>query len=51
MARTTRLVVAGMPHHLIQRGNNRQAIFVDDEDRSQFLKVLREAAAARCAGL
>lgn len=44
MARTTRLVVAGMPHHLIQRGNNRQAIVVDDEDRRQFLQDLREAA-------
>lgn len=44
MARTTRLVVAGMPHHLIQRGNNRQPIFVDDHDRRQFLQVLREAA-------
>lgn len=46
MARTTRLVVPGLPHHLIQRGNNRQAIFVDDEDRRQLLQVLREAALA-----
>lgn len=45
MARTTRLVVAGMPHHLLQRGNNRQAIFLDDDDRRQFLLVLREVAA------
>lgn len=46
MARTTRLVVPGLPHHLIQRGNNRQAIVVDDEDRRQLLLVLREVAAA-----
>lgn len=46
MARTTRLVVPGLPHHLIQRGNNRQEIFVDDEDRRQFLQVLREVARA-----
>jgi len=44
MARTTRLVVPGLPHHLIQRGNNRQAIFVDDEDRRKYLQVLRDAA-------
>lgn len=46
MARTTRLVVPGLPHHVVQRGNNRQAIFVDDEDRRQFMQVLREAAQA-----
>lgn len=51
MARTTRLVAAGMPHHLIQRGNNRQAIFLDDDDRRQFLQVLREAAAVNRVAL
>jgi len=46
MARSSRLAVAGYPHHLIQRGNNRGAIFVDDEDRARYLALLREAVAA-----
>lgn len=44
MARLPRLVLPGLAHHLIQRGNNRQLIVLDDEDRCQFLALLREAA-------
>ncbi|RJG02330.1 transposase [Noviherbaspirillum sedimenti] len=44
MARLPRLVVPHQPHHVIQRGNDRQAIFRDDEDYRAFLKWLREAA-------
>lgn len=44
MARQPRLVVPGHPHHLIQRGNNRQPIFLDDDDRHRYLSMLREAA-------
>ena len=33
MSRQPRLTVPGYPHHIIQRGNNRQPIFVDDADR------------------
>lgn len=32
MARLPRLTLPGYAHHVIQRGNNRQPIFVDDED-------------------
>jgi putative transposase len=42
MARTARLAVPGYPHHLIQRGNNRQAVFVDADDRARYLGMLRE---------
>lgn len=45
MARQPRLTVPGYPHHVIQRGNNRQAIFLDDEDRRRWLELLREQAA------
>jgi putative transposase len=45
MARLPRLAVAGLPHHVIQRGHNRQAVFLDDEDRCAYLGALREAAA------
>ncbi|HVT34155.1 MAG TPA: transposase [Nevskiaceae bacterium] len=40
MARLPRLVVPHHPHHVIQRGNNRQAIFLDDDDRLQLLELL-----------
>jgi len=46
MARMSRLAIAGYPHHLIQRGNNRAAIFSDDTDRRRYLDLLREAARA-----
>jgi putative transposase len=44
MPRLARIAVPGYPHHLIQRGNNRQPVFVDDTDRSRYLELLREAA-------
>ncbi len=46
MARMSRLAVAGHPHHLFQRGNDRTALFRDDADRERYLDCLREAAAA-----
>ena len=42
MARQPRLSLAGYPHHIIQRGNNRQAIFMDVADRQLFLDLLEE---------
>jgi putative transposase len=42
MARQPRLSVAGYPHHIIQRGNNRQTIFHTDEDRKAYLAWLSE---------
>jgi putative transposase len=44
MARPTRLVFPGHPHHLLQRGNNRQPIFLDDLDRQHYREWLRQAA-------
>jgi len=44
MARLPRLSVAGYPHHVIQRGNNRQAIFLNDADRRRMLDLLEEHA-------
>lgn len=44
MARLPRLVVPGQPHHIIQRGNNRQPVFLDDEDYQRFLGWIRDAA-------
>ncbi|QPF72541.1 transposase [Roseateles sp. DAIF2] len=45
MARLARLALAGLPHHLIQRGLNRQPIVLDDTDRERLLAELRESAA------
>ena len=44
MARLPRLTVPGYPHHIIQRGNNRQTTFHDDEDRRTLLGLLDESA-------
>ena len=45
MARLPRLAVAGHVHHVLQRGNNKQAIFIDDEDYRRMLDLLSEHAA------
>jgi len=42
MARLPRLTLADQPHHVLQRGNNRQPIFVDDIDRERMLALLAE---------
>lgn len=44
MARLSRLTVPGFPHHLIQRGNNRQAIFASGADYEIMLGLLDENA-------
>ncbi|MGL6108863.1 MAG: transposase, partial [Rubrivivax sp.] len=51
MARLRRLVLPGQVHHLVQRGHNRQAVFIDDEDRRQYLAALNEAAHANAVAL
>ncbi|MBW2397556.1 MAG: transposase [Deltaproteobacteria bacterium] len=40
MARPLRLQFPGAVYHLTARGNARQAIFLDDEDRCRFLSLL-----------
>lgn len=44
MARLPRLTLPGLPHHVIQWGNNRCAIVQDDEDRQQWLDLVAENA-------
>ncbi|MDM7941087.1 MAG: transposase [Hydrogenophaga sp.] len=44
MARLPRLTVAGYPHHVIQRGNNRQPIVKTDADREVLLDLVGENA-------
>jgi len=50
MPRRSRLQVAGLPVHIIQRGNNRQACFFAEDDYRFFLDCLvRLAKRFRCA--
>ncbi|MEO6365171.1 MAG: transposase [Luteimonas sp.] len=43
MARLPRPDLAGIPQHVVQRGNNRLPCFLDDEDRQRYLQCLRHA--------
>lgn len=42
MARLPRLTIPGYPHHIIQRGNNRQAIFTGTGDYETLLAMMEE---------
>lgn len=42
MSRPLRLEFPGAIYHVTARGNAQEAIFLDDEDRLQFLAVLAE---------
>lgn len=44
MARQPRLTLPGYPHHVIQRGNNKQAIFATAVDYQRLLDLLEENA-------
>lgn len=44
MPRRPRILLPGVPLHLIQRGNNRQVCFIADEDYCFYLDWLREYA-------
>lgn len=46
MARRPRFVAPGLPHHVIQRGNNRQEIFRDAQDCERFLALSAELTEA-----
>ena len=42
MPHIARIVAVGLPHHITQRGNYRQDVFLDDNDRVQYLSWLKE---------
>ena len=48
MARLPRLTLPDYPHHIIQRGNNRQPIFIDRQDFERMLALLADSA-RQCA--
>ena len=41
MPRIARVCVEGYPHHITQRGNNKEKVFFDKEDRQFYLDVLQ----------
>jgi putative transposase len=45
MPRASRIVCAGVPHHVTQRGNRRTKVFFSDLDRLSYLALLREYTA------
>ena len=49
MPRRARLVVPGCPHHIVQRGNNRQQVFFVDEDR-RYYPTTSNGSASRPSG-
>ena len=42
MARLSRIVVPGYPHHITQRGNRRQETFFCDDDYRQYINLMAE---------
>ena len=42
MSGVARIVLPGIPHHVTQRGNNRQDVFFVDDDRRVYLRILGE---------
>lgn len=44
MPRTSRSVIVGYPHHVTQRGNNKENIFIDKADYTHYLKWAEEYA-------
>ncbi len=47
MARLSRVVAPGFPHHVTQRGNRRQLTFFNDEDYVEYGRLLAESC-RRC---
>ncbi|MCM8814036.1 MAG: transposase [Candidatus Omnitrophica bacterium] len=42
MPRIARIIAQGFPHHVIQRGNNHQQVFFDDDDRHTYIAFLQK---------
>ena len=45
MARISRIVIPGLPHHVTQRGNRRCDVFFEVKDRQHYLSLFRKYAA------
>ena len=45
MPRIARIVAVGLPHHITQRGNYNQNVFLDDNDRKRYAYWIQEYSA------
>ncbi|MDI6840361.1 MAG: transposase [bacterium] len=48
MGRPLRIAVEGLPYHVVNRGNGRQAVFLDDEDFEKYVELLRRYKKEYC---
>jgi REP element-mobilizing transposase RayT len=44
MPRIARGVAVSYPHHIVQRGNNREKVFFHDKDKEKYLTLLKKYA-------
>jgi len=44
MPRVARIVIPAVPHHVTQRGNNRQEVSLVDDDYRVYLELLSQLA-------
>jgi putative transposase len=44
MARLSRIIIPGFPHHVTQRGNRRSQVFFEEGDYQLYKKLIFEAA-------
>jgi putative transposase len=42
VSRIARVVIPGIPHHIVQRGNRRQDVFFGDRDRQFYMHLLKK---------
>jgi len=42
MPRVGRVVLQNYPHHVVQRGHNKQVVFAEEADYRYYLKTLEE---------
>ena len=42
MPRIALAVALEFPHHVVQRGNNREKVFINEEDKKKYLSLLKE---------
>ena len=45
MPRIARAVASGFPHHVVQRGNNREKVFLSEADKEKYLSFLKKYSA------
>lgn len=51
MPRQGRVVAVDVPHHITHRGNNRQDVFLSDEDRRRYQDLLLKSLGPSCVDL